>query len=50
MNKNKYKFDVIHAPTLKTLIDEANENGITKEEIVNIIQDNRGYWYLIFGK
>lgn len=43
------KWDIIIGATMRSIISQANELKIKKEEVVHIIE-SQGYYYLIYYK
>lgn len=41
------QFITIVGPTVRSIINEANESNVKKEEVVTIMESN-GYYYLIY--
>lgn len=40
---------VLQAHSLRELVDQANDQGVLKEDIVNVLQDE-GTWFLLYYK
>lgn len=46
--KTKKKMDAIIAPTLTGVIDKINNLGITKNDVVNVFQNDSGSYMAVF--